>query len=38
MEHYVGWDEWDGEYGKKKKNFYPELEKNEDTGKWDIKK
>jgi|TARA_B110001454_G_scaffold155601_1_gene144927 hypothetical protein len=27
-----------GEYGKKKKNFYPELEKNEDTGKWDIKK
>jgi len=38
MEYYLGWDDWDGEYGKKKKNFYPKLEKNEDTGKWDFKK
>ena len=41
MESYVSWGEpfpADGGYGKKKRNFYPKLEKNEDTGKWDIKK
>ena len=35
MESYLGWGEpypSDGGYGKKKKHFYPKLEKNEDTG------
>ena len=35
-ETYLSWG-GDG-YGKKKKHFYPKLEKNEETGKWDIKK
>jgi hypothetical protein len=40
IERYMDWGNIMGEqgYGKKKKHFYPKLEKNEDTGKWDFKK